>query len=185
MVNFVQQLQWFIHPRHDHIVQFYPAEDVMLRCLQEFIRAGVANGDSCIVIATDKHLELVEEKLSSAGLDIDKLRSKDLLIGLDARSTLDSFMVDGLPNWDLFAATISPVVEKALKAGKEVRAYGEMVALLWEEGNIEALIKLEEFWNDLAGRYKFSLYCGYPSSGFNGRQSGIISEISHRHAAVI
>ncbi|MDP8931195.1 MAG: MEDS domain-containing protein [Actinomycetota bacterium] len=46
--------------------------------------------------------------------------------------------------------------------GRDVRIYGEMVALLWEEGNILAAMALEDLWNQFAGSRAFSLMCAYP-----------------------
>jgi hypothetical protein len=42
-----------------------------------------------------------------------------------------------------------------------VRAYGEMVDVLWQGANHEAAIRLEEYWNDLARLQTFSLFCAY------------------------
>ena len=36
-----------------------------------------------------------------------------------------------------------------------------MVDLLWNAGNIEGAIRLEELWNDIAARYSFNLLCAY------------------------
>ena len=47
-----------------------------------------------------------------------------------------------------------------------VRAYGEMVDLLWQEGNHEAAIVVEQYWNDLANLYRYSLLCGYSIKEF-------------------
>jgi len=49
-----------------------------------------------------------------------------------------------------------------------VRAFGEMVAVLWERDQREAAIELEELWNELLGHHPFSLMCGYPL-GRDGR----------------
>jgi hypothetical protein len=42
-----------------------------------------------------------------------------------------------------------------------VRAYGEMVDILWREGKIDAAIELEQLWNELASKYSFTLLCTY------------------------
>jgi hypothetical protein len=42
-----------------------------------------------------------------------------------------------------------------------VRAYGEMVDVLWQGGRRDAAIRLEEFWNNLAQLQTFSLLCAY------------------------
>ncbi|HKN54355.1 MAG TPA: hypothetical protein VJX66_17775 [Amycolatopsis sp.] len=54
------------------------------------------------------------------------------------------------------------MIRAAAGAGRPVRAYGEMVAWLWDAGLAGAAIKLEAMWNDLGRAEAFSLYCGYP-----------------------
>jgi signal transduction histidine kinase len=50
--------------------------------------------------------------------------------------------------------------------GGVIRAYGEMVDLLWEHGNTEGAIRLEELWNELAVTRKFTLLCAYAMGHF-------------------
>jgi hypothetical protein len=42
-----------------------------------------------------------------------------------------------------------------------VRAYGEMVDVLWQRGERDAAIRLEEYWNELGRLQTFSLLCAY------------------------
>src|SRR3954464_2215397 len=46
------------------------------------------------------------------------------------------------------------------------RAYGEMVDVLWKDGNIDGAIAVEELWNELATKYSFSLLCAYSMGNF-------------------
>lgn len=85
---------------------------------------------------------------------------------MDAAETLGQFMVDGLPDKERFYNVIGTLIEKLAHNGKPIRAYGEMVALLWKTGNKEAVIQLEQLWNELAEKYKFSLFCAYPALHF-------------------
>ena len=59
-------------------------------------------------------------------------------------------------------------IRKAGAGGRRVRVFGEMVALLWEDGQREAAIRLEAAWNELARELPFSLLCAYPLGGFAG-----------------
>jgi hypothetical protein len=45
--------------------------------------------------------------------------------------------------------------------GRTIRAFGEMVDVLWRRGQQEGAIALEELWNDLARTRSFALLCGY------------------------
>jgi hypothetical protein len=77
-------------------------------------------------------------------------------------------MVDGSPDPDLFASYIGTVLTQLgkIKPAATVRAYGEMVDVLWRAGQTEAAVKLEILWNALASRYRFSLLCGYAMGHF-------------------
>ena len=47
-----------------------------------------------------------------------------------------------------------------------VRIYGQMVDVLWKNGQQEAAIRLETLWNQLANTQAFSLLCGYAMGQF-------------------
>ena len=48
-----------------------------------------------------------------------------------------------------------------------MRAFGEMVSLLWAEELYEAALRLEQLWNDLIGLRACSLFCAYRMTDFN------------------
>ena len=63
---------------------------------------------------------------------------------------------------------IGGLIRQAGTGGRPVRAYGEMVALLWDDGLVNAAIQLETMWNELGRAYSFSLFCGYPVGSVTG-----------------
>jgi hypothetical protein len=79
-----------------------------------------------------------------------------------------SFMVGTMPDPILFKTQLGDVIAKLCVGRKPcpIRAYGEMVDLLWQDGNGEGAIKLEMLWNQLAGTYDFALLCGYAFGHF-------------------
>jgi len=154
----------------EHFVQFYEADEFLLNSLGGFISAGLAAGDACIVVATKAHREALEERLTKQGLDVAAAIAADQYISLDAFETLSKFMVDGQPEPVRFAEVIGNVLARAAINGRRVRAFGEMVALLWAEDNQSGAIRLEELWNDLQKTHAFSLFCAYPMNGFSGEE---------------
>jgi PAS domain S-box-containing protein len=46
-----------------------------------------------------------------------------------------------------------------------------MVSLLWTEGKVEAAVRLEQLWNELAKKHSFSLRCAYPVANFHGEEN--------------
>ena len=76
------------------------------------------------------------------------------------------------------------VLDEARQAGSEVRAFGEMVALLWHQGNVAGAIALESLWNDLAEQQRFSLLCAYPTTGLTAAELGDVNEVCRQHSVV-
>ena len=96
-------------------------------------------------------------------------------------------MIEGQPDWERFARTIQEAIgEIHTFDGKGVRAYGEMVGLLWARGQFAAAIRLEDFWNRLVKSHRMRLFCGYPIDIFDSAfNEPAISPILSAHTRVI
>jgi signal transduction histidine kinase len=150
-----------------HLVQYYEEEGFLYDRVTDFMSGGLAGADAAILIATRAHREGVESRLRGRGVDLQHLTASGRYHPLDAKDTLSRVMVNGRPDPSRFASTIGPVIRTARGGDRRVLAFGEMVALLWAEGNREAAIRLEELWNDLARRETFALLCAYPIASFD------------------
>ena len=153
-------------PGHD--VHFYRSEQALTSSVVDFLAAGISVGQPIIVIATPEHRRALADGLKERNLDPEELFAGRVAVWLDARDTLDSFMDGPLPSRELFTATVGSVFEKLLDKRHYliVRAFGEMVDLLWKDRNVEGAIVLEQYWNELALSYKYSLLCGYCIDNF-------------------
>jgi signal transduction histidine kinase len=152
---------------HRHIVRFYENDTFLTAAVADFLAEGLAAGEPLVVIATAAHREAFTLRLRSKGLDVRRATREGRCAFLDARETLAAFMVGPMPDAERFRAVVGPVLQ-GLAAGGEapVRAYGEMVDLLWKDGNTEGAVRLEELWNELAGEHDFSLLCAYAMGNF-------------------
>jgi hypothetical protein len=94
-------------------------------------------------------------------------RPGDLMM-VDAEATLSQFMVGGMPDPTRFRAAVVPLLQQACRGrtGCVVRAYGEMVDVLWKAGHTVAAVRLETLWNQLAHSQSFALLCGYSMGHF-------------------
>ena len=151
-----------------HDVQFYRTDAYLTRSVVEFLSVGIRAGQPIVVIATEPHRKAFAEGLRAKGVDPDELYSGRIAVWLDARETLASFMEGPTPNPELFRATVGNVFEKVLNKRYYlvVRGYGEMVNLLYNDGNCDGAVQVEALWNELAERYKYSLLCGYSVDNF-------------------
>jgi signal transduction histidine kinase len=173
-----------------HVVQFYSDDSFLLEGLSRFVGTALGAGDSSVVIATPGHLDGLASRLRARGLDSAKAARSGRYVLLDAAETLAKFMRHGQPDPELFVNTVGNVVARASAAAEgtnpRVAAFGEMVALLWAEGNADAAINLEHLWNDLARTHSFHLHCAYPLTGFhNEAHAEPFLKICYAHTAVI
>jgi hypothetical protein len=170
---------------HFHAVRFYKDADGLTRIVADFIGDGLASSEPAIVIATPQHRALVIANLRAMALDVEQLQRDGNLFVLDADKTLSAFMVDGMPNAALFTNTIVPVIERACRGRKDctVRAYGEMVDVLWKAEQTVAATRLEMLWNDLAASHTFSLLCGYAMGNFY--KDAAVEDICSHHSHVV
>jgi hypothetical protein len=168
---------------HGHLVQFYETDAFLAESVKDFVLAGLERGESALIVATKEHRMAIDELIEASDLDVQTLRNEGRYVLLDAAETLSRFMVDGEPEPALFSAAVGSLVAHAAENGDGVRIFGEMVALLWDEGNVAAALRLEELWNELAQAHPFSLLCGYPMSGFGDAHP--FKEVCALHTRVI
>ncbi|HJR08763.1 MAG TPA: ATP-binding protein [Pyrinomonadaceae bacterium] len=177
---------WSAMCEPEHFVQFYEADAFLLNSLGGFIGAGLAESDACIVVATKAHRDALDERLRANGLDVDAARACGQFVTLDAVETLSKFMSGAQPDALHFADVVGRIIAGASAGRQRVRIFGEMVALLWAEGNCDAAIRLEELWNELHRKRTFSLFCAYPMHGFNGESFAAgLGDVCTTHTRVI
>lgn len=169
----------------DHVLQIYEDDDAFLELLTNFIGEGINLDEGVIVIATDVHLKGLEAKLSSHGLNVESLVSNKQYFPLNADDVLSKFMRDGWPDEELFVSVVTDLIKNARGRDKKVRAFGEMVAILWAEGNSGATVNLEHLWNKFCQKEVFCLFCAYPKSGFTQGNEESMQHICDSHTRMV
>ncbi|MFZ0640867.1 MAG: ATP-binding protein [Candidatus Acidiferrales bacterium] len=183
--------EWFEQKDSAHVVQFYTDDVVLMDGSARFLGAALGAGDAAVIIATRTHRDGIAERLKAAGIDTVQASRQSRYVALDAEETLAKFMVKGSPGAKLFEQVIGPAIDQARAATSRpedarVSAFGEMVAILWAEGNHRAALQLEKLWNRLAETRSFSLRCAYPMPRFDrGEHSEPFLQICAEHEGVI
>jgi hypothetical protein len=154
---------------HGHYVQFYDGDATALtRNVSGYLAEGLNMGEGAIVIATAEHRVALLGEIESLGVPVREAMASARLLLLDAQSFLGEFMIEGQPDWDRFQIAIGKVIAAVTaSAPAGLRAYGEMVGLLWSSGEYIAATRLEEYWNKLIRDNHFSLFCSYPIDIFS------------------
>jgi hypothetical protein len=168
-----------------HAVRFYENDKSLAQIVAQFLDDGLAAGNPAIVVATPTQRGAILKELVAKSLDVVQLqRSHDLLL-LDAQETLGTFMADGKPQAEPFRKRMCEVIKTAcgVRPNCTVRIYGQMVDVLWKNGQQEAAIRLETLWNQLANTQSFSLLCGYAMGQFY--KDANFQEICRHHTHVV
>ena len=169
-----------------HVVQFYAREWELAAGVGEYLAEALDAGCAVVVVATPAHRLAFESYLAGVEADVAAARSAGRYQAIDAAALLRRFAGAGQVDAASFEAEVGQVIRAAGAAGRPVRVYGEMVALLWEAGQLNAALELEGRWNDLARDIPFGLYCGYPEAPPTGAdQRAALAEVCRLHAAVV
>ncbi len=169
----------------EHLVQIYGDDDVFVDSLEGFVAGGLKAGDAVIVIATASHRSCLESRLITNGISLSIARSRDQYITLDTEETLTKFLVNDWPDEELFEQLVIPLIERARRTDRRVRAFGELVAVMWGQGLNGATVQLEHLWHKLCQRESFSLFCAYPKTGFTQDAQASIREICQTHSRIV
>jgi hypothetical protein len=172
----------------DHVVRFYEDDDELVAVVNRYIGSALAGGEAAVVVATPEHAERFRQGFVGAGIDVTAAEAASRLIMLDAEETLADFAPDGVIDSAAFDAVIAPVVQRLRAAGAAVCAYGEMVAVLFDDGKPQAALELEACWNELSRHEGFSLLCAYPAvpaPGLDEDDTGAYAEVCRLHTDVV
>ena len=174
-------------PRGAHVVRYYEDDAALVSEVGQLVMAGLATGEPAVIIATPTHRDGLERRLKAQKIDVADAHRTGRYVPLDAAETLARITSDGWPDPVRFGEIIGGTVARAAAIARSarVRAFGEMVALLWADGRRDAAIRLEELWNDLAKSHSFSLVCAYPIAAFGTHtDSGPFTTVSALHTEV-
>lgn len=171
-----------------HFLQFHAPTDelALIKNVGLYLSEGLKRGEAALVIATAAHRDRFTAELDRLGARPEAAIRENRLLCLDAEQTLARLMINGRPDWDRFEAVRGPIMShlQQAKDSAGLRAYGEMVSLLWNARQFAAAIRLEQFWNKLLAHSSFSIYCSYSidvlDKNFHaGALDGVLSTHTH------
>jgi hypothetical protein len=168
----------------EHLLQIYGNDNIFLDTLEGFAGSGLRGDEGVIVIATARTIHELEKRLRARWIDIDRARWQRRYIAVTAKETLARFMVNDWPDEELFNETILGLVGRVRGDGRKVRAFGEMVALLWAR-NPAATLRLELLWSKLCESHDLALFCAYPRSVFEGGSASSSASLCAAHTQLL
>lgn len=172
-----------------HTAHFYSSDSLLTAEISQRLGVTFASGGGGILVATPAHLAAFAQQLQECGFDLERIHAQGRWLALDAADTLDQFMTAGWPDRRRFFAVMQPLIDRVIStlppSNPQLTIFGEMVALLWEQGKSAAALRLEELWNELALTRQFHLYCGWPLRFFRESDAAAIRKICAEHTHVL
>jgi hypothetical protein len=151
-----------------HSVYFYETEEALVLRLIGIVTSALNSGNAALMVVTREHGQHLTHSLSPRLFRTTHELARLTIV--DAQATLNKFMVGGMPDRARFLQIVNTLVAEASipaeRTGGQLTIFGEMVALLWADGQKDAALALEGLWNEALSDGRFYLHCAYPKSQF-------------------
>jgi hypothetical protein len=167
-----------------HVVQFYGRDEELVDRVTGYLLGALDGGGVAVLIATPEHRREFETRLGQAGVDLAGARDNGSYLALDAAQTLSELMAADKLDPAAFDRVIGDVIRRAGAGGRPVHTFGEMVALLWDDGLVSDAVQLEAMWEELGARYPFSLFCGYRADSVTSDMDAF-AEVCRLHGEIV
>jgi len=118
----------------------------------------------------------------------DDLFRQGRLVLLDAEQTLPKFLVGGMPEPTIFKPLAEATIERARADGRfpRVRWWGEMVNLLYVDGNQNGSTRLEELFDEVAHEQSIAIFCSFLMDKYDPKiYDHAFSDVCRTHAHLI
>lgn len=161
-------------------MKFYPSDDALVAAATAFIGEGLRATERVCAFVTLEHQQRFSSLLKVEGVDVAHALKAGQLLFVDAHEALGQILDGQLPDPQKFEAVVGPVLQSLLASGAPVRAYGELVDLLWRDGKQEGALMLESLWTGLQKKYPFSLLSAYAVAGFARKDVQLDAPLAQR-----
>jgi hypothetical protein len=168
-----------------HHLYLYRDEAELARRVAADLGQALATGAAVVMFATQAHARDIERELASRGAAASGAGGGDRLVIIDAETALADITVDGTVNRAAFHRVVGGALDTVARRGQPVHAYGEIVDLLWQAGDVAGAVELERLWNELIGEWDLSLLCAYRSAAVaEAENEAAIAELRRLHSSL-
>jgi len=178
--------QWQRPAGRRHDLQIYSTDAFLVDSVLGFFDSALEAGDSIVAITSPTHQRLLEARAPKHGVALDALVASGRYVPADARSTLESILVNGNPDAARFSALLAPIIDRALAASTgsppHVTMFGEIAPILAARGEFEQMARLEWIADEFAASRPMSLLCAYAASHLTNHH---LADLYCAHATIV
>lgn len=144
-----------------HLIVFYDDEEFLVDVVVEFLCTSPTPSDQGLIVARERHAQLLLVALEQRGLDVSEALASGALVMLDPQALIERSTIAGALQAARLIETLDGELRRRCNMGGRVRAYGELAGLLREQGHFEVCTQLEEYWTGVALERGVAVLCGY------------------------
>jgi len=168
----------------DHVLQVYDNDGVFVDTVVGFVQAALNADENAVVVATESHLNMLERRLESYGLNIDSLISQSRFIPINADEIIGEIMEDDRINESHLSRLNSSFLQRVARNNKKFRICGEVAPALLAQGYEEAALLLEELAERHNDQNPGCVLCAYPRNIFRENDEKL-ARIYNTHSKLI
>jgi DNA-binding NarL/FixJ family response regulator len=174
--------------RH-HEAGFYADESSVLDDYAGFVESALDSGNGLVMVFNRSRRDRLHQRLRSHGIDLDRTISEGRTLWMDVPAALSSFMVDGRIDEARFWNAASALIIQGARGSKlhppRVSTCGECAPTLLRDGLVDAAIRLEQLWDQLARTFNVDIFCSYSCHGLRcDDESTVFRDLRAAHSAV-
>jgi hypothetical protein len=179
--------QWHRADGHRHDLLPYASDALLIDAVMGFFDSALDAGNSLVAIVSASHRQALDEQFTRRGVDVAALAAAGRYAAADSLAALESIMVYGMPDGDLFAARMDSIVRHGLSAARtsnpHVTLFGEIAPILCARGEYDAMIRLEQIAGEYTQSRPVSILCGYTTACLD--DSRLHARICAQHSTII
>ena len=150
-----------INSSGNYTVQICLTENSKVDLVTRFIKEGLLNGEAIIIIAKPALRKALKLKIDELNFDGHPLQEQNQIRFFDAEFLLSYLTFDGVLEESAFKENIAIPLINPQSSYKKVRAFGEMVDILWKKNQHDLAIQLEGLWESVTSKQELSFLCAY------------------------
>jgi len=129
-----------------------------------FLLPALREGSVAVAALTGDHQSAVERALARAGIDVEVARTRGDYVPVDSEQLAETWVTGGEVDVERFEAATRELLQGAAGRPGETRVCGDLATVLWDAGEVEAVLTLEHLWSHIRDAPAFEMLCLYSTS---------------------
>ena len=165
-----------------HLVCFYEDVRELARTVALRVADTLQSGGMAVTAAPTQRLAAIDAALGETGINIEAASAAGSYVSFDSELTARRIMADDELDWDRIDAGLLAVIDSTPGNWTCRFAYGEISPLLWENGMIDAALRVEARADELVAQTDMTLLCGYQRSLFTPCDLDAMRQLCQHHS---